>query len=54
MTSWSATRAVMRERTVEVGRLSEIDDPGSIEFRIGNGDWPCSTMFSGSLPVNRK
>lgn len=30
----------MRERTVEVGRLSEIDDPGSIEFRIGKGEWP--------------
>ena len=30
----------MPERTVEVGRLSEIDDPGSIEFRIGDGEWP--------------
>ena len=30
----------MPERTVAVGRLSELDDPGSIEFRIGNGEWP--------------
>ena len=27
-------------RTVVVCRLDELDDPGSKEFRIGDGDWP--------------
>lgn len=25
---------------VSVGRLDELEDPGSREFRIGEGDWP--------------
>ena len=25
---------------IEVGRLSELDDPGCREFHIGEGDWP--------------
>ncbi len=25
---------------VDLGPLAEIDDPGSKEFRIGDGDWP--------------
>lgn len=27
-------------KTVRVGRLDEIDDPGCREFSIGEGDWP--------------
>ncbi len=27
-------------RTVSVGRLDEIEDPGCREFSIGDGDWP--------------
>lgn len=27
-------------REVVVGRLDELDDPGSREFKIGGGDWP--------------
>jgi nitrite reductase/ring-hydroxylating ferredoxin subunit len=30
----------MAERTVDLGLLDELDDPGSIEFRIGEGEWP--------------
>jgi nitrite reductase/ring-hydroxylating ferredoxin subunit len=25
---------------VNVGRLDDLDDPGSREFRVGEGDWP--------------
>ncbi len=27
-------------KTVSVGPLEDIDDPGCQEFRIGDGDWP--------------
>ena len=27
-------------KTVRVGPLADIDDPGCLEFRIGEGDWP--------------
>ena len=27
-------------KTVSVGRLDEIEDPGCREFSIGDGDWP--------------
>ncbi len=30
----------MAEREIEVCRLEDLADPGSIEFRIGDGDWP--------------
>jgi nitrite reductase/ring-hydroxylating ferredoxin subunit len=30
----------MLQREVDVGRLDDLGDPGSIEFRIGDGDWP--------------
>jgi len=30
----------MTVQEVEVGVLSDIDDPGCREFSIGNGDWP--------------
>ncbi len=30
----------MTEREIAVGRLDELEDPGSREFSIGDGDWP--------------
>ena len=30
----------MAEREVAVSRVADLADPGSIEFRIGDGDWP--------------
>ncbi len=30
----------MSEIEIAVGRLDELDDPGSREFTIGEGDWP--------------
>ena len=27
-------------KTLKIGRLDEIDDPGCREFSIGEGDWP--------------
>ena len=30
----------MALQTLDLGLLDDIDDPGSIEFRIGSGDWP--------------
>ena len=30
----------MPVREIRVARLSDIDDPGCREFRIGDGDWP--------------
>ena len=30
----------MAHREVSVGLLEELDDPGSREFTIGDGDWP--------------
>ena len=30
----------MPDREVDVVGLDELDDPGSVEFRIGDGDWP--------------
>ena len=27
-------------KTIEVGRLDDIEDPGCREFSIGDGDWP--------------
>ena len=32
-------------KTVSVGRLDDIEDPGCREFSIGEGDWP----FKGSV-----
>ncbi len=40
MTTWSAASLPVPEQTVCVGALAELDDPGSKEFRIGDGDWP--------------
>ena len=30
----------MPDREVDLVALDELDDPGSVEFRIGDGDWP--------------
>ncbi len=30
----------MPEREVDLGPFADLDDPGSKEFRIGDGDWP--------------
>ena len=28
------------DKEIKVGRLDELDDPGSRAFEIGEGDWP--------------